>query len=135
MQFQFYDQLPIEAKAIRESVFMKEQGFKNEFDDIDSVSLHLVVFDDEPIACARMFSQGHRMILGRIAVVKEKRGQHIGNQILNVLELKAKELGFQEVALSAQVNASQFYEKNGYQKEGKEYLDEHCPHIYMKKVL
>lgn len=135
MKFQFYDKLPIEAKMIRQSVFIEEQGFQNEFDDIDSFALHLVVFDGQPVGCARMFRQDDVMMLGRIAVLKEKRAMHIGSQILNALELKAKELGFQEVALSAQVNASAFYEKNGYQKEGQEYLDEHCLHIHMKKRL
>lgn len=135
MKFQFYDKLPMEAKKIRQSVFVEEQGFHNEFDEIDDNALHLVVFDQEAIGCARMFSQNNIMVLGRIAVIKEKRALHIGSQILNALESKAKELGFQEVVLSAQVNAYHFYEKNGYQREGEEYMDEHCPHIQMRKIL
>ena len=31
----FFNQLPPEAVKIREAVFVKEQGFHNEFDDID----------------------------------------------------------------------------------------------------
>ena len=34
MNYKIYDQLPIEAKEIRIKVFMEEQGFKDEFDDL-----------------------------------------------------------------------------------------------------
>ncbi len=137
MKYQFYNHLPIEAKSIREKVFVEEQGFENEFDDIDSICIHLVVFDDcnEAVGCARMYEEDRVMVLGRIAVIKDKRELHLGSQILNQLELKAKELGFKQTKLSAQVRASQFYIKNGYMKQGEEYLDEYCPHINMKKEL
>ena len=35
MHTKTYTNLPQEAKEIRIEVFMKEQGFENEFDDID----------------------------------------------------------------------------------------------------
>lgn len=44
MQLEAYDFLPEDAKRIREAVFMKEQGFKNEFDDIDLLALHLILY-------------------------------------------------------------------------------------------
>lgn len=135
MKFQFYNELPIEAKNIREKVFVEEQGFKNEFDDIDHQAIHLVAFEDEAIGCARMFPQGEAMILGRIAIVKKEREKHRGSQILQALEHKAKELGYQEVVLSAQVQAKNFYIKNGYKEYGEIYFDESCPHIHMKKGI
>ena len=55
MKFVFYKELIEDAKMIRQKVFVEEQGFENEFDDIDQRSLHLVVYqDNEPIGCARM---------------------------------------------------------------------------------
>lgn len=39
-----YRQLPDEAKRIREQVFIKEQGFENEFDQTDEQAVHIVVF-------------------------------------------------------------------------------------------
>ena len=95
----------------------------------------MVVFDKEPVGTARMFDEEGTMILGRIAVLKEYRHLHIGSQILQALENKAKELGYHEVVLSAQVRAKSFYEKNGYVCFGEEYLDEYCPHIHMKKMI
>lgn len=136
MIFQFYEQLPKEAIDIRQKVFVEEQEFKNEFDDIDQEALHLVVFQDEqPIGCARMFVEDNCMVLGRIAVLKKYRHLHVGSQILSQLEQKAKKLGYFETILSAQVRASLFYKKNGYIQYGEEYLDEYCPHIHMKKTL
>lgn len=46
MNTKTYTTLPQEAKDIRIKVFMKEQGFENEFDDIDQISSHIVVFDE-----------------------------------------------------------------------------------------
>lgn len=135
MNYQFYKKLPLEAKKIRQEVFVKEQGFKNEFDDIDKNCIHLVVFQEEKaIGCARMICENDSVILGRIAVLKEYRQLHVGSYILQCLENKAKELNYTKIELSAQVRASQFYLKNGYQIYGDEYLDEYCPHVHMEKT-
>ena len=43
-------------RAVRIEVFMKEQGFQNEFDEIDAVATHLTVYVDGELAgCARCF--------------------------------------------------------------------------------
>ena len=58
----FYKELIEDAKMIRQKVFVEEQGFENEFDDIDQRSLHLVVYqDNEPIGCARMYPERENM--------------------------------------------------------------------------
>lgn len=126
------------AQMIRQIVFVDEQGFQNEFDDIDHHCYHFELYDDDnqPIGCARMYSYDQKTyILGRIAILKEYRGMHYGAKIIELLEAKAKELKALEIELSAQVRASSFYEKQGYQKYGEEYLDEYCPHIKMRKQL
>ena len=46
-----------------------------------------------------------------------------------------RKAGFKTCGLSAQVQARPFYESLGYKAEGDEYLDEDCPHIFMRKVL
>ena len=74
-------------------------------------------------------------MIGRIAVVKECRGLHYGDKILSFAEQKIKQDGGKSVALSAQLRASGFYEKQGYKKSGKEYYDEYCPHVLMTKAL
>lgn len=128
--------LPKEAKYIREEVFVKEQGFLQEFDDIDKRAYHVVIFDeDKAVATGRTFVEDEYYIIGRVAVLKEYRGKHIGCMIISLLEKKIKELKGHKIKLSAQVQASSFYQKLGYQKMGAEYLDEHCPHITMVKEI
>ncbi len=127
----------LNAKKIREKVFMEEQGFENEFDEIDQQAIHIELYDeDKAIGCARMYSiYEDTYILGRIAILKEYRGKNYGSKILDVLEEECKKRNVKKIELSAQVRASHFYEKNGYKKIGEEYLDEYCPHIRMVKKL
>lgn len=46
MNTKIFTTFPQEAKDIRIEVFVKEQGFKNEFDEIDTISHHIVAFDE-----------------------------------------------------------------------------------------
>ena len=46
MQIKMYEQLPEQAILIRKSVFIEEQGFKNEFYDIDEIATHIVIWDN-----------------------------------------------------------------------------------------
>lgn len=126
-----------DASRIRQAVFVEEQGFENEFDEIDEQAYHLVIYKEQnPIGTGRMYLKNETtMILGRIATVKDYRGQNIGSLIVKTLENKARQLGYLTTELSAQQRAQGFYEKLGYQVEGAVYLDEWCPHVTMKKAL
>lgn len=125
-----------DAKLIRENVFIYEQEFENEFDDIDTQAVHCVVYDGGfPVATGRMFNENGQAHIGRIAVVKAYRGKKIGSAVVSTLEDYAKTHGYKETVLSAQVRAKQFYYKLGYNEFGEEYLDEYCPHIMMKKIM
>ena len=42
MEIRVYDELPEEASRIRREVFVEEQGFMEEFDEIDGWANHLV---------------------------------------------------------------------------------------------
>ena len=45
-----------DAFFVRATVFVVEQGFQVEFDDLDKVSWHLTVYDgEEPIGAARIY--------------------------------------------------------------------------------
>ena len=127
-----------DAKKIRQEVFIEEQKFKYEFDDIDTFAKHVVAYiDDVPVGCARFFSKNDNddFRIGRIAVVKNKRKQQLGSKIISFCENEIRNLGGKNIVLSAQVNAKNFYEKLGYVPFSEEYLDEHVPHIAMKKSL
>ena len=116
MNYKIYEQLPQEAKDIRIKVFMEEQGFKDEFDDLDQECRHLVVFDQNKL-------------IGRIAVIKEYRGKKVGQYIVQ----SACSLLKGTVCLHAQLQAKGFYEKLGFKAYGEIDYDEDCPHTWMKK--
>ena len=137
-KIKFFNVLPEDGKAIRFKVFVDEQGFHNELDDIDNTALHLVLYADGIAAgAARMFTEdgGRAYHLGRIAVLPEYRGLHLGAMIVEEMCKKAKELGAEKCELSAQCRAKEFYKKQGFVEQGDVYLDEYCPHIFMVKSL
>lgn len=133
-----YHALPPEAKEIREEVFMKEQGFVNEFDDIDSIATHLVLFwEGQPAGVCRFFPIKEPGVwdFGRLAVRKAYRDKHLGSLLVQEAERQIRDQGGAKLALRAQIRVQKFYEKNGYTPFGEPCDDEGCPHIWMVKVL
>lgn len=126
-----------EAKKIRQTVFVEEQGFQNEFDEIDPVARHVVAWEDgRPIATGRVFLKDgakETWIIGRVAVLPPYRGKGIGALIVHQLEQIALHCGAREWTLSAQLRAKGFYENLGYTAHGNVYQDEFCPHVAMCK--
>ena len=138
MYINTYEHLPIEAQKIREAVFMEEQGFHNEFDEIDSYATHLVLYDEKiPIATCRFFRQEsyEDYFIGRIAVIKEYRGKNIGADLLKEAETQIKNIDGKRIFLHAQCRAKKFYEKQGYSSYGDIALVENCPHVWMFKKV
>ena len=139
MKIKVYDRLPDYARRIREKVFGEEQGFQNEFDEIDDKAAHVVAFceDGLPMATCRVFwdEKKNTYIIGRLAVLKEYRGQSVGSELLKETEKYIVEQGGREAALHAQCRASKFYQKLGFCKYGNVEDDEGCTHIWMSKQL
>lgn len=135
MTVSVFDYLPEEASVIRDTVFIKEQGFESEFDDIDLTASHLVAYDNGiPIGTCRVFSDGQRFVLGRLAVLKEYRGKKAGAFLLSAAERLVAEKGGKELFLHAQTRVRAFYEKQGFEAFGEIDFDEDCPHIWMKNA-
>ena len=130
------------AREIRTEVFIKEQQFQDEFDEIDLYATHAIKYmNNIPAATGRVFRKNQEAlddttyIIGRVAVIKEYRSYHLGSEIINALEDYARKKGAQQIELSAQVRVRKFYEKLGYKGVGDIYLDEHTEHILMIKQL
>ena len=125
LKYKFFDYLPQEAKDIRTEVFVNEQKFENEFDDIDDIAYHLIIWEGEKaIANARLYrekDEKNSYIIGRLAVLKEYRKCHIGTKLMNLLEEKVKALSGEKISLSAQCRARAFYESLGYKESGDIY--------------
>lgn len=124
-----------EAYRIRIAVFVEEQGFVNEIDGMDDEAWHVVMYSDGvPAATARAFLDDKGLCkIGRVAVLPAYRGRHLGEQLMLYFEEELKKRGARQFKVSAQVRASGFYEKLGYERHGEEYLDEYCPHVDMYK--
>lgn len=138
MRFVKYNELPEDSVYIRETVFVQEQGFREEFDTVDDEAVHVVAYEnDEPVATCRYFfdKEKQRYKLGRMAVIKSERGKNTGRLIMEETHRYLKEDGAKEVWLSAQERAKGFYEKVGYTCVGDMYLEENYPHYLMYKEL
>lgn len=136
MNTKIFTTLPQDAKNIRIEVFMKEQGFENEFDEIDNLCHHIVAFDEgKPIETCRFFKENNHYTIGRVAVLKEYRNQHIGNLLLKSAEKEIKRINGDVIVVHAQVRVSSFYEKQGYIQFGQIDDDEGVPHVWMKKKI
>ena len=136
MKVKVYDYLQEDAMNIRRNVFMSEQGYKNEFDEIDERALHIVIYNNEkPVATCRIYREDNTYILGRIAVDKSYRGLHLGTVILAEAEKIVSQKGGTEIILHAQCRVRGFYENSGYEGYGPIGEDEGHPHIWMRKVI
>jgi predicted GNAT family N-acyltransferase len=135
LEIRTYRSLPQEAVLVRTKVFVEEQGFKNEFDEVDGSALHLVAFEDgTPIGTCRLFSSDERecLVLGRLAVLKAGRGKGVGQALVRACEKRALEQGKHRIELLAQVRAKGFYEKLGFHALDERCDDEGCPHVWMR---
>lgn len=125
--------------AVRKAVFMDEQGYENEFDEKDNICCYVTVYCDGKLAgTGRTFEADGdgTFVFGRIAVLKEYRGLHLGAVILAELEKVAKAKGAKYVELHAQQYAVGFYEKSGFSLCDDEIeYDEGQPHCRMKKYF
>jgi hypothetical protein len=141
IEAKFYEGITDYAKEIREEVFVKEQGFVDEFDEIDENATHIILFDksleqEKPIATCRIFRDElnkENYILGRLAVRKEYRGENIGSRTVEEAEKCVMGKGGKSISLHAQCRAKEFYKKLGYEEYGEIGDDQECPHIWMKK--
>lgn len=136
IEFREYGYLPKEALDIRETVFVKEQGFVEEFDTVDGIATHIVAFcDGKAAANCRFFEQDGYYLIGRIAVLQEFRSQGLGGSIIRHAEERISAIGGKEIRIHAQARVEDFYKKLGYVSIGDYDFDENCRHIWMVKYL
>ena len=130
-----------DAYSVRLAVFVAEQKFQNEFDDIDNICEYVTLYDeDKPIATGRYFpdpkGREDTFVFGRIAVLKPYREKHIGMGVIGALETAAKLKGGKKAILLAEGHAVGFYEKCGFKKtESRTVYSEGCPCYWMEKNI
>jgi len=125
-----------DAHAIRRAVFIEEQGTPEavELDDSDAGAIHLVAYNGgQAVATGRIIIDGEAYFLGRVAVLKECRGQGYGDFVMRLLIRRAFELGGMRQLIHAQIQAKGFYEKLGFAAFGDEFMEADIPHIMMAR--
>ena len=125
------------ALAVREEVFIKEQGVPSsiERDDNDDRAIHVIAsHENEIIGTARLTTDLEARI-GRVAVIKKWRRQGIAGLLLNALEDEARKLGFTEMTLHSQSYVNQLYLNHGYVQNGPEFSEADINHVPMTKRL
>lgn len=118
---------------MRREVFHIEQGvpLDLDFDGEDSACLHaLGLVGDAAVATGRMLADGH---IGRIAVLKEWRGNGVGSAIMGYLVERAVEERLDHVYLNSQVSARAFYKKLGFREVGETFVEAGIDHVRMEK--
>lgn len=131
-----YDTGLAELRAVREPVFVAEQGvpLELEWDELDPTCHHVIARDSEghPIGTGRL-TPDHR--IGRMAVMPEWRGKGVGDALLRALLDEARTLGWREVTLHAQVSAINFYARHGFLPYGPRYDEAGIEHQSMRLLL
>jgi predicted GNAT family N-acyltransferase len=123
-----------EARRIRELVFVREQGvpLALEMDDQDAHCEHALAYaaDGSTVATGRLLPDGH---IGRMAVLKQWRGQGAGALVLQALMEQACHRGHASARLNAQTYAAGFYRRFGFEIAGAEFIEAGIPHVPMQR--
>ena len=129
------------AYAIRYAVFVKEQGIpvELEIDDYDPIAEHTLAFvDGQCVATARVYldeQNPSKAKIGRMAVLKEFRGQGIGTALLGESIRAGMMQGASIFELHAQQSAVPFYAKLQFKPDGAIFDEVGIPHQCMRLAL
>lgn len=137
VRIEFYGRLPADAEAIREEVFVSEQGFSHEFDEADARAEHAVAYDGETaVGTLRIVRETpDRVTIGRVAVKRAYRGRKIGKALLEAAFAEARRIGAKTAELFAQEQAVGFYRKSGFCEGDETRSEDGVRHVLMTRAL
>jgi YbgC/YbaW family acyl-CoA thioester hydrolase len=135
-----WDALGAGASALREAVFVQEQGIGAQmvWDDLDASAVHAVSFNAMQVAVASgrlLQPEPGKGRIGRMAVSRTLRGADLGKDVLAALVDASQARGDSEVSLHAQCSAEGFYLKNGFTARGDVFEEAGISHIDMVRDL
>ena len=129
-----YDQA---IRAVRETVFVKEQGVpvELEMDERDLICKHvLALVDGCPAGTARLdIPKGGKV--GRLAVLANFRRQGLGRRLMQEIETIGRGHQLPQLWCHAQKTAVPFYQSLGYDITSPEFLEAGIVHRKMSKPL
>ena len=126
---------------LRTEVFVVEQNcVYQDLDNKDQKAIHIYCKEnDEILGYTRIFKAEHyyeNPSIGRVVVSKKNRGQDIGKKIMiDSIEYIKQNIKGKKIELSAQKYLDKYYKDLGFQKTGKDYLEDGIPHQRMIKEI
>ena len=121
---------------VRRQVFIIEQKIpeSEEWDDADENSSHVLAFSEkrDVVGTGRLEPTGK---IARLAVLGEYRGQGVGSAMLIRLVEEARQRGFDQVYLHAQMHALNFYKKFGFVSDEEIFSEGGIPHVLARLDL
>jgi predicted GNAT family N-acyltransferase len=130
-----------DARSVRETVFVEEQGVdpELEYDEHDETALHVVGYDGErPVAAARLRPYDEAETVGkveRVAVCAARRGEGWGRTVMDAVHDAARGRGYDRLRLHAQTRVEGFYAALDYETVGDEFEEAGIPHVAMVRDL
>jgi predicted GNAT family N-acyltransferase len=112
-------------------VFIAEQCVppELEWDADDNSAVHFLAMEgDYAIGTARLLADGQ---IGRVSVLKDWRGLKVGDALMQAVIVEAQNRDLKQQMLSAQVQATPFYERLGFKVVSEEFLEAGIPHVDM----
>lgn len=117
---------------VRMQVFVLEGAIalEDEFDDLDlpETVYGVLYHGQEPVATGRFIQENQQIArFTRIATLQNYRGQKLGTQIIHGLEEYARQSGYNQAKIHAEVSAIDFYQKLGYEVISAVYYEDQVP--------
>ncbi|MCQ2218376.1 MAG: GNAT family N-acetyltransferase [Paludibacteraceae bacterium] len=114
-------------------------SLREEFDEHDCDGTKYIILLDGgyPVATCRFYEVDPKSVtLGRVVVLPEYRGQHLGGRVLAEAELWICELGYKRIEIDSRIVAVDFYKKNGFVVVNDDVVKSGCfDCIRMEKIV
>jgi predicted GNAT family N-acyltransferase len=123
------------ARDIRKKVFVEEQGVDPvlEYSGDEAAHHYLMLIGGKAIGTARWRETEKGIKLERFAVLPGFRNRGFGEVILKEILGDVKGIG-KKIYLHSQAKAVPFYEREGFKKIGKMFVEAGIDHYYMEYI-
>ncbi len=120
---------------LRQDVFVVEQECPYpDLDgrDVEPGTRHVLLSQDAALlGCARVLDDGAVWRIGRVALVRDARGQGLADVLMRTALAVT---GGREVVLDAQAPLAGWYASHGFEVTGPEFLEDGIPHLPMRRA-
>ena len=124
---------------LRDEILRKPLGlhFSEKEVEKEKTNLHIAAYEDgKMLGCCMLVQEDPGTVrLRQMAVINDLQGKGIGRALMQFAENLARDRGYKKITMHARKISIGFYEKLGYRKVGKEFLEITIPHYVMEKEL